>query len=137
MTVFVLDCSVAASFFFEDEASPATEALLERLEVEGAIVPTLWRLELGNMLLQAERRHRIRSASLPSILDLATRLPIVTDSQTDDRALREIFALAQQEGLTTYDASYLELAMRRNIDLATRDKQLIRAASRVGVATIS
>ena len=137
MTVFVLDCSVAASFFFEDEASPATEALLERLEVEGAIVPTLWRLELGNMLLQAERRHRIRSASLPSILDLATRLPIVTDSQTDDRALREIFALAQQEGLTTYDASYLELAMRRNIDLATRDKQLIRAASRVGVTTIS
>ena len=137
MTVFVLDCSVAASFFFEDEASPATEALLERLEVEGAIVPTLWRLELGNMLVQAERRHRIRSASLPSILDLATRLPIVTDSQTDDRALREIFALAQQEGLTTYDASYLELAMRRNIDLATRDKQLIRAASRVGVATIS
>ena len=134
--MLVLDCSVAAAFLFEDEASPPTEALLERLEVEGAIVPTLWSLELGNMLVQAERRRRIRSAHLAGILDLVRRLPIVADSETNERALREIFALARQEGLTTYDASYLELAMRRNVDLATRDEQLIRAASHVGVATI-
>lgn len=134
--MFVLDCSVAAAFLFEDEASPATDALLARLKVEGAIVPTLWSLELGNMLVQAERRRRTRSTRLTGILDLVRRLPIVTDSETDERALREIFALARQEGLTTYDASYLELAMRRNVDLATRDKQLIQAANRVGVATI-
>lgn len=136
MSVFVLDCSIAVAWLFDDEASPATNALLDRLRDDGALVPGLWRLELGNVLVQAERRDRIAAVQIAAYLDLLDRLPIVTDAETESRALREILTLARTENLTTYDAAYLELAMRRNAELATRDKALIRAARRVGVKTL-
>ncbi len=136
MSEFVLDCSVAVTWLFADEATPETDALLDRLKEGGATVPGLWRLELGNVLSQAERRRRIDASRIASYVDLLTQLPIVTDVETDERALREILALARQENLTSYDAAYLELAMRRGVSLATLDKALIRAAGRVGVDTL-
>lgn len=136
MSAFVLDCSIAVAWLFDDEASPETDALLERLRDDGALVPGLWRLELGNVLAHAERRNRITTAQIAAYLDLLDRLPIVTDTETESRALREILTLARTESLTTYDAAYLELAMRRNAELATRDKALIRAARGVGVETL-
>ena len=136
MSAFVLDCSIAAAWLFNDEASPETDALLDRLKNDSALVPGLWRLELGNVLAHAERRNRIAAAQIAAYLDLLNRLPIVTDTETESRALREILTLARTENLTTYDAAYLELAMRRRAELATRDKALIRAAARVGVETL-
>ena len=136
MSVFVLDCSVAVAWLFDDEASPETDALLDRLRDDGALVPALWRLELGNVLVHAERRNRIAAPQIAAYLDLLDRLPIVTDAETESRALREILTLARTANLTTYDAAYLELAMRRNAELATRDKALIRAARGVGVETL-
>lgn len=67
-------------------------------------------------------------------LELIAELPITTDNETTARAWREILALARAEGLTTYDATYLELAIRRGLPLLTRDEALIRAAERSGVA---
>ena len=136
MSVFVLDCSVAVAWLFDDEASPETDALLDRLRDDGALVPGLWRLELGNVLVHAERRNRIAAPQIAAYFDLLDRLPIVTDAETESRALREILTLARTANLTTYDAAYLELAMRRNAELATRDKALIRAARGVGVETL-
>lgn len=136
MSVFVLDCSIAVAWLFDDETSPETDALLDRLKADGALVPGLWRLELGNALTQAERRNRIAAAQIAAYLDLLDRLPIVTDAETESRALREILTLARTENLTTYDAAYLELAMRRNVELATRDRALIRAARDIGVETL-
>ena len=136
MSVFVLDCSIAVAWLFDDETSPETDALLDRLKADGALVPGLWRLELGNALAQAERRNRIAAAQIAAYLDLLDRLPIVTDAETESRALREILTLARTENLTTYDAAYLELAMRRNVELATRDRALIRAARGIGVETL-
>lgn len=136
MSVFVLDCSIAVAWLFDDEASPETDALLDRLKDDGALVPGLWRLELGNVLAQAERRNHIAAAQVAAYLDLLERLPIVTDAETESRALREILTLARTENLTTYDAAYLELAMRRNMELATRDKALIQAARGVRVKTL-
>ena len=136
MSAFVLDCSVAVSWLFEDEATSHTEALLDRLKNDGARVPVLWRLEVGNVLTAAERRNRITSAQISACLDLLARLPIVTDSETDSRAFREILVLARSHGLTTYDASYLELAMRGGMELASLDKPLIKAARRAGVKTL-
>lgn len=133
MSAFVLDCSVAISWLFEDEATSDTDALLERLQEERAIVPNLWRLEIGNVLSQAERKSRIPSSELARFLDLISRLPIDVDAETDSRALHDILALARAEILTTYDAAYLELAMRRGIPLATHDRALIRAADSVAV----
>jgi len=134
--MFVLDCSIAVAWLFEDEATPQTDALLDRLKDSGALVPTLWRLEVGNVLARAERLKRITAALMAAYLDLLDRLPIVTDTETDGRALRETLTLARREGLTTYDAAYLELAMRRGVELATRDKALIRVAQRVQVGTL-
>lgn len=136
MSVFVLDCSIAVAWLFDDETSPETDALLDRLKADGALVPGLWRLELGNALTQAERRNRIAAAQIAAYLDLLDRLPIVTDAETESRALREILTLARTENLTTYDAAYLELAMRRNVELATRDRALIQAARDIGVETL-
>lgn len=136
MTGFVVDCSIAVSWLLEDEATPRTDALLDRLRNDGAHAPGVWRLELGNALAQAERRERISSARVAAYLDIVDRLPIVTDMETESRAFREILALARRLGLTTYDAAYLELAMRREAELATLDKALIRAARRVSVSVL-
>ena len=137
MSTFVLDCSVTMAWLFQDEASPNTDQLLKELRNDSnALVPNLWRLELGNTLTQAERRGRITAAQLTTTLELVRNLPITTDAETDNRAFREILNLARTTSLTTYDASYLELAMRHGVPLATLDKALIRAARGVAVETL-
>ena len=136
MTPFVLDCSIAAAWLFEDEAAPDTDALLRRLKRDGAFVPSLWRLELGNVLTQAERSKRTDATRIARWIERLEKLPIVIDPETGSRAFREILALARQERLTTCDAAYLELAMRKAIPLATLDRALARAARRRGVATL-
>lgn len=128
---FVLDCSVAIAWCFDDEASAATDELLERIRDEVALVPGLWHLDLGNVLLHAERRGRITAGDVTARLELLAKLPIVTDDETTARALRETLTLARAEQLTTYDAAYLELAMRRGVPLATKDQALRGAASPV------
>ncbi len=134
--MFVLDCSITVAWLFEDESTPQTDALLDRLKDSGALVPALWCLELGNVLARAERLNRITAAQIADYLDLLDRSPIVTDTETESRAFREILTLARNEDLTTYDAAYLELAARRRLPLATLDKELIRAAHRVQVDTL-
>ena len=136
MSLFVLDCSVAMAFFFDDEASQETDALLERLNDHSALVPANWKLEFGNVLAKAERRKRISASQVAAYLNEVDRLPIVVDTETQDRAFREILALARRESLTTYDAAYLELAFRRNIELATLDKSLLRAARSLDIDTL-
>jgi predicted nucleic acid-binding protein len=129
----VVDCSIAVAWCIDDEASPETDALLERVRDEGGTVPSLWHLELGNVLLQAERRGRLKPGDVAGRLELLHALPIMTDDETATRAWREVLALARSERLTTYDAAYLELAMRRALPLATKDGALEAAAGRVGV----
>ena len=130
----VLDASIALAWCFDDEASPATEALLDQVRTHGAVVPTLWHLELGNVLLAAERRGRTVQGGIVVRLRLFARLPIETDVETSGRAWRETLVLARAEQLTLYDGAYLELAVRRGLPLATNDRDLAAAAKRVAVA---
>ena len=109
MNAFVLDWSIAAAWLFENEATTQTDDLLKQLRNGSAFVPNLWHLELGNILIQAERRKRITSAQISTRLELISRLPIETDTETDSRTFREILILARTETLTTYNAAYLEL----------------------------
>ena len=101
------------------------------------VVPGLWHLEIANVLLQAEKRGRITAGDVTMRLDLIAALPITTDSETTTRAWREILALARAQGLTTYDAAYLELAIRRGLPLQTKDEALIGAAKRCNVTVPS
>jgi predicted nucleic acid-binding protein len=133
VSAVVIDSSVALSWCFEDEASPRSDALFEQVRDQGAVVPGLWHLEVANVLLQAEKRGRITTADVTMRLDLIAELPIMTDNETTARAWREIMALARAQGLTTYDAAYLELAIRRGLPLQTKDEALITAAERTGV----
>jgi predicted nucleic acid-binding protein len=134
--LLVLDSSVALTWCFADEASPATDALLDDITANGALVPGLWFLELGNVLLAAERRRRITAADAAARLDLISTLPIYIDQQSIGRAWTEILHLARAQKLTTYDATYLDLALRRHLPLATKDRALAEAARRVEVAVM-
>ncbi|MCB9949156.1 MAG: type II toxin-antitoxin system VapC family toxin [Rhodospirillaceae bacterium] len=136
MSGLVLDCSVAVSWCFEDEAAPEIDALLETVRDEGAIVPTLWHLEVANVLVMAERRGRLSAADTAARLHLLGELPVDTDDGTAHRAWAETIALARAQHLTAYDAAYLELAMRKGLPLATKDGDLAAAARRSGVKTL-
>lgn len=124
---FVLDSSVALAWVLPDESNPYADDLLGRLIAEGAVVPPIWALEIGNVLLVALRRGRIRQEEFESVVERLARLPIEIDIEATDHALAGVLLLAAQLGLTTYDAAYLDLAQRRSLPLATLDKRL-RAA---------
>ena len=131
---FVLDSSVTMSWFFDDEATTATDGLLDQLNSDGrAIVAAHWALEVGNTLLMAERRKRSTVAESSHFLAILDALPIETDQETISRAGTASMTLARAQALTLYDSAYLELAMRRSFPLATLDKQLRAAAKKTGI----
>lgn len=132
---FVIDNSVVMSWCFGDEVSPYADAILDRLENTVAIVPAIWPLEVGNVLLVAERKKRLSPAASDQFIALLFELPIIVEPEPPDRMIREIFALARKNQISTYDASYLDLAIKRGIPIATLDDRLIAAAkqNRVGI----
>jgi predicted nucleic acid-binding protein len=127
----VIDCSAAIPWFLNDEANAWSEGLLDALSRHSLHVPALWHLEFANVLLTAQRRKRINARDARGLLARASRLPLVTDGRVVP--LVEIADLADSHGITTYDAAYLELAMRLNCVLATQDKVLAKAAKRHGL----
>ena len=130
---FILDASVTLAWGLEDESNAYTDAVLDSLEVAEAIVPAVWPLEVGNGILVAERRRRIAHADAVQFLALLQELPIVVQPEAPERMLGEITALAREQQLSAYDASYLDLAMRMGLPLATQDETLRQAAARCGV----
>jgi predicted nucleic acid-binding protein len=136
MSAIVLDSSVALSWCFEDEASPEMDAIYERVRDEGGIVPSLWHVEVGNVLVQAEKRGRIGAAAVTARLESLAQLPISIDIEVPARGWGAIVVLARTEGLTTYDATYLDLAMRLGLPLATNDRDLAAAARRAAVPVL-
>ncbi|CAN5341652.1 type II toxin-antitoxin system VapC family toxin [soil metagenome] len=134
---FVLDASIALAWCFIDEATPFTNSLLESLEANSAFVPAIWSLEVGNILIVAERRKRISYARIAEFLAILAKINIQVDIETATRGFHETLALAHSEKLTTYDASYLELAMRLGLPLASKDRQLCDVAKQVGVQVLT
>ena len=133
MTTAVVDASVVAPYLLADEAGDQSDRVLNLLTEGGAIVPQHWRLELANVGLQAVRRRRITAAEFEEGLKLLAEFQIAVDPDTDRHAWRRTVGLAKLHQLTSYDAAYLDLAMRRSLQLATRDKSLIAAAERESV----
>jgi predicted nucleic acid-binding protein len=136
VTGFVLDASVAVAWCFDDESTPAAWALLDRLYTVPGHVPALWALEIGNILLGAERRRRITQARTVEFLGILGELDIRVDPDVAGRAFRDVLPLARERRLTTYDATYLELAMRLGVPLATKDAALARAAAGLRIKTL-
>ena len=129
MSPFVLDCSVAMTWCFADEARRDCDALQDELaNGAAAVVPAHWPVEVANTLLVGERRARIRPAVRAQFVAMLQDFDIATDPETRARVFAESLALARQHQLSLYDAVYLELAIRRNLPLATLDGALRQAA---------
>lgn len=132
--VAVIDCSIVMGWCFTDEANDYTRAVLAALNAHSICVPSVWPLEVGNTLVVMERRVRIDRDKTEDFLRRLTNLSIDIDHEPEGRMFGELLALARKHQLSTYDASYLDLAPRRELPLATQDKALIRAAAECGVA---
>lgn len=137
MSGFVLDASTALTWCFHDEATTGSLSVLQRLEADHAEVPAIWPLEVANILAAAERRRRIDAAGIGEFLAVIESLDIRVDGATASRALNDILGISRREGLTAYDAAYLDLAMREGLALATGDRALAAAAQRCGVSVIA
>lgn len=133
-TQFVIDNSVVMAWCFEDQTNKYTESVLDRMETAEAFAPGIWPLEVGNVLLIAERKNILSKSDVVRFLSLLQSLPILVEQESSGRMLMEIAALAREHRLSTYDASYLDLAMRRGLPLATQDKALAGAAKKCGIS---
>ncbi|MBE3557433.1 MAG: type II toxin-antitoxin system VapC family toxin [Firmicutes bacterium] len=121
---------------FKSEQSTYTEAVLDRLATESAIVPAIWPLEVVNVLLVAERRKVLSSASAEAFLETLSELPIAISWFNWPNGAEILLLRGRSTGLTAYDAAYLELAVRLGYPLATRDRKLQAAAEQLGVALV-
>jgi predicted nucleic acid-binding protein len=133
---FVLDSSVALTWCFEDERTPATIALLERVAESGALAPGLWPLEAMNGLLVAERRGRLDPGRRHRLAGFLRALPISLDDETANQAWSATIGLAERFALSAYDAAYLELAERHRLPLASLDGDLRAAATALGLPVL-
>ena len=130
---FVLDASVTAVWGLKDEDDAIADLALARLEADSAVVPEIWWFEIRNVLLTNERRGRITERESAAFLRALSRIDVEVDHTPAGDAL---LGFARSRRLTIYDSAYLELALRRNLPLATLDKSLAAAAGAEGVRLI-
>ncbi len=121
---------------FEDEVDDFTDGILGQLTSAIAVVPPVWVLEVANVLLVAERKHRITEAQSARFVELLRALPIIVAEAGPADLARDLLDLGRSHALSAYDAAYLDLAMREGLALATRDDALRRAARKRGVALV-
>jgi predicted nucleic acid-binding protein len=131
---FVLDASVTLAWIFADESTALTNDLRQQLgSGSKAFVPPLWRWEIGNVLMAAERKNRITAAFASQHLSFLGMLPILIDAPCIEEAWSVSLLLARKHALTVYDAAYLGLSVRRGLPLASLDNPLREAAMKEGV----
>ncbi|MFZ5509015.1 MAG: type II toxin-antitoxin system VapC family toxin [Pseudomonadota bacterium] len=133
---FVLDNSVVMRWYFGDGSKADLEyaiRVLNSMKTAGALVPGIWGLEVANVLAGAESRGLTTEARSEAFVGMLNRMDISNDGATATQALAGILQVARRYNLSSYAASYLELAMREDLPLATLDEDLLRAAKRAGV----
>ncbi|MEX2468684.1 MAG: type II toxin-antitoxin system VapC family toxin [Pseudohongiellaceae bacterium] len=133
---FVLDNSVAMRWFFGDGRSQElsyAESILDAITDSKAYVPVVWNLEVCNVIARAEHRGLVTQARSDVFLSLLNDLEIEIDEASCSQALSQTLHLSRQYGLSAYDSSYLELALRKNLPLATLDKDLKKVAAKAGI----
>ena len=132
MAAVVIDASIASAWCFPDEQTDYTRAVFQAVfsSAVDSVAPRLWAYEIRNSVLMGIRRGRITKPDskqfLVSLNELNVRL-------TEPESYDDVFSLAQEHGLTVYDAAYLDLAIQEGLPLASLDGQLARAAQKVGI----
>ena len=130
----VVDCSVFLAWSLADEDEPVATEAMRRVVGAGGVAPGIWWYELRNALLMNERRGRLTAQHVAETLADCAALGIETDGRHDESL---VLGLAREHALSVYDASYLEVASRRRLPLATLDRKLSEAAVAAGVPTIN
>jgi predicted nucleic acid-binding protein len=136
---FVLDASVALSWFVDRPVAPYAARVRQAL-VNGsrATVPPLWRVEVPNGLVVAERRRILSpSDTTLAVQKLELLLSQSIDSAVETVSLTRVLSSSRQYRLTAYDACYLDLAREQRLPLATLDRRLREAALLAGVTLLS
>jgi predicted nucleic acid-binding protein len=133
---FVVDNSVVMSWCFKDETNKYGDAVIEKLAESTAIVPPIWPLEVVNVLLVAERRNRLKQVDSVRFITLLSQLPIVVEHEGLARQMKDLLALGRTNNLSSYNAAYLDLSMRKDCPIATLDKKLIEAAKKVDITIL-
>lgn len=131
---FVLDNSVVSGWFLENQSTPYTEWVATQLQADRALVPTVWELEFTNVLRTACTRQRMNAERAYAVMASMAQLPIDVDREAVQRG--ELLGLALRYGLSSYDAAYLELALRKQVPIATQDAELRSAALACGVGCL-
>ncbi len=133
----VIDTSITMAWCFQDEATDHTASVIRMVRDQGAIVPSLWPVEVANSVLVGRRRNRLSAGDAATFFALLRNLSIRVDAGTTAHAWTSVFDLAEARNLTAYDACYLDLAIREAIPLATLDNRLRDAARRLGVPLVN
>jgi predicted nucleic acid-binding protein len=132
-TQYVADASIAMSWCFLEEATPATQSLFDDLGKVRLVVPSLWFLDIANVLYLAEKNRRIPNDRVHAFIKFVSNLNIEVDDEGFRRAFGPVLSLCRTYRLTSYDAVYLDISQRRRLALATLDEQLRKAAKKVGL----
>lgn len=131
---FVLDNSVVCGWLLESQSTPYSEAIAQRLQTSRAIAPALLPLEYTNVLRTACKRQTLIAAQAQHMLAMLAQLPIDIDTAAPNPA--QVFDLALRHDLSSHDALYLDLALRRSLPIATQDRALANAAQVAGVGVV-
>lgn len=129
----VLDCSATIAWCFTSETTPVIDSLFLDVAANGACAPAIWQLEVANVLMAGVRKQRLSLSRRSELLEELINLKVHIDHEPSGKTWRNVVRLADRHGLTAYDASYLELAVRLELPLATLDQRLRAAASADGV----
>ena len=131
---FVADASVAIAWVHPAQATPETDAMLDHLAAgDSLVVPALWPLEVANALTVLRRRRKLTLDEARTAIEIIRELPAVIDHEAAAIAFTRLVELATRHELTIYDATYIELATRRQLPLASNDARMKQAAIRSGV----
>jgi predicted nucleic acid-binding protein len=128
MVAAVLDASLVLAWVLDEALPLGFEKLQDLIYTEGARVPALWPVEVANGLLAATKQRRLPAHEVPGILADLAHLPLEVDNLTAHYAWTRTYQLAIRHQLTLYDATFLEVALRFGLPLATLDRALQRAA---------
>lgn len=135
MAEYILDASIAISWFFRDEGTEHTRELLRRLSADAdtAISPSHMLAEISNGLLVAQRRGRLEEGEPDDCLEHLSALPITLVHPTWSD-MRRVYTLAAEEMLAAYDALYVDLALQWGLPLATLDRKMRSVADELGIS---
>lgn len=135
-TPFVLDCSLTMAWCFREETAIESLKLLRQLDSEPALVPDFWYIEVTNVLANAIKKGRLSTTGLSDFLSMLSYLNLEIDYEASERAFSHLLPLCRNSGLTSYDAVYLDLAIRRGLPLASLDVEIRACAQQHGVEVL-